>query len=217
MRLLAIDSATEACSVALWEAGWVGADYVWAPRGHTQALLPMIEQQLALAGWSLAQLDGIVCTQGPGSFSGVRIGIAAAQGLAYAANLPTLGVSSLAALAWQGAMARPELSRWQVVVDARMQEVYTAGFGFHDQQLNVISAEALVPLDAVTLWTGPEVGRVGQGWLLLNTRDRPIETPQPQPHAWAAAALAEAQLTQGTAQWISPEHLQPVYLRASVT
>ncbi len=217
MRLLAIDSATEACSIALWESGWVGADYVWAPRGHTQALLPMIEQQLALASWSLAQLDGIVCTQGPGSFSGVRIGIAAAQGLAYAANLPTLGVSSLAALAWQGAMARPDLSRWQVVVDARMQEVYTAGYRFRDQQLEVIAPEALLPLNAFEPWSGSDVGRVGQGWALLNTDHRPIETPQPQPHAVSAAAYAEAQLTQGTAHWISPEQLQPVYLRASVT
>jgi tRNA threonylcarbamoyladenosine biosynthesis protein TsaB len=217
MRLLAIDSATEACSIALWESGWVGADYVWAPRGHTQALLPMIEQQLALAGWSLSQLDGIVCTQGPGSFSGVRIGIAAAQGLAYAAQLPTLGVSSLAALAWQGAMARPELSRWQVVVDARMQEVYTAGYRFQDQHLEVMAAESLLPIQAFTPWPEPEVGRVGQGWSLLDPAYAPIVTPQPQPHAWAAAALAEAQLTQGTAQWISPEQLQPVYLRASVT
>lgn len=215
MRLLAIDSATEACSVALWQSGWVGGDYVWAPRGHTQALLPMIEQQLAAAGWSLAQLDGIVCTQGPGSFSGVRIGIAAAQGLAYAANLPTLGVSSLAALAWQGAMAQPELQRWQVVVDARMQELYTASFAWDGEQLTAIGAEALVPINQFEPYLEAEVGRIGGGWALLG--EAPVSTPEPQPHAWAAAALAAAKLAQGTAQWVSPELLQPVYLRASVT
>lgn len=213
MRLLAIDSATEACSVALFETRCVGADYLWAPRGHTQALLPMIEQQLAQAGWALNQLDGIVCTRGPGSFSGVRIGIAAAQGLAYAAQIPTLGVSSLAALAWQGAMAHPQVQRWQVVVDARMQELYTATYDCSNAALVPIVAEALVPIDQ--LKPDAAAGRIGQGWTLLG--ETPVSTPEPQPHAVAAAALAAMELRQGRVQWQSPEQLQPVYLRASVT
>lgn len=101
-RILAIDTATEACSVALWNQGETHALFELCPREHTQRILPMVQQVLAESGVTLAELDALAFGRGPGSFTGVRIGIGIAQGLALGADLPMLGVSTLQTMA-QGA------------------------------------------------------------------------------------------------------------------
>lgn len=101
-RILALDTATEACSVALWNDGEIHSLFEVCPREHTQRVLPMVQQLLADQGITLNQLDALAFARGPGSFTGVRIGIGIAQGLALGAGLPMLGVSTLATLA-QGA------------------------------------------------------------------------------------------------------------------
>lgn len=98
-RILAIDTATEACSVALWNNGEVQALFELCPREHTQRILPMVQQILASSGLSLQQLDALAFGRGPGSFTGVRIGIGIGQGLALGANLPMIGVSTLQTMA----------------------------------------------------------------------------------------------------------------------
>ncbi len=95
-RILALDTATEACSVALWNEGEIHSLFEICPREHTQRILPMVQQVLADSGLTLKDLDALAFGQGPGSFTGVRIGIGIAQGLALGADLPLLGVSSLA-------------------------------------------------------------------------------------------------------------------------
>lgn len=112
MRILAIDTATEACSVALWNNGTINAHFELCPREHTQRILPMVQEILAASGVSLNEIDALAFGRGPGSFTGVRIGIGIAQGLALGANLPMIGVSTLATMA-QGAwrkLARPAYS-----------------------------------------------------------------------------------------------------------
>ena len=101
MKLLALDTATESCSVALRIDGDVRVRRHPGARQQTAVVLPMVQSLLAEAGLSLAQLDAIACTQGPGAFTGVRVGVSVAQGLAFGAGLPVIGVSTLAALAWQ--------------------------------------------------------------------------------------------------------------------
>ncbi len=101
-RILAIDTATEACSVALWNNGEVQALFELCPREHTQRILPMVQQILASSGLSLQQLDALAFGRGPGSFTGVRIGIGIGQGLALGANLPMIGVSTLQTMAQGG-------------------------------------------------------------------------------------------------------------------
>ena len=102
MRILAIDTATEACSVALWNDGTHSAHFELCPREHTQRILPMVQDILAANGTSLTELNALAYGRGPGSFTGVRIGIGIAQGLALGADLPMIGVSTLATMA-QGA------------------------------------------------------------------------------------------------------------------
>lgn len=125
MKILAIDTATERCSVAIAVDDNILERTADTPRGHADLVLPMIESLLGEAGLSLAQLDGIAYGRGPGAFTGVRIAVGVVQGLAFGARLLTVGVSNLAAVAQQ--VARPG-DRVLVCMDARMGEVYRGLF-----------------------------------------------------------------------------------------
>ena len=103
MKLLAIDTATEQCSVALLQDSECIDRCIPTPRGHTDLVLPMIQELLDESGYSLKQLDAVAFGRGPGAFTGVRIAIGVAQGLAYALGLKLLPVSNLAAVAQQAA------------------------------------------------------------------------------------------------------------------
>jgi tRNA threonylcarbamoyladenosine biosynthesis protein TsaB len=127
MRLLALDTATEACSVAvLTEAGVLGV-LREVGRGHADEILPMIDGMLAEAGITLGMVDAIVAGVGPGSFTGVRISVSVAQGLAFGAGVPVIAVNSLEALA-MGALAAAGGGDVLACLDARMGEVYWGCF-----------------------------------------------------------------------------------------
>src|SRR3990170_6623060 len=125
MRLLAIDTATERCSVALRVEGQIIERSIELPRGHADLVLPMVEEVLREGGLQLRDVDGIAYGRGPGAFTGVRIAVGVVQGLAFGANLPTVGVSNLAAVAQQ--VAR-DGDRILVCMDARMDQVYWSVF-----------------------------------------------------------------------------------------
>lgn len=93
--ILAIETSTEACSVALSVDSEVLYRCANEPRSHTQQVIPMVQAVLAEAGETVSQLDAIGVSIGPGSFTGLRIGFAVTQGLAYGADIPVVGVSSL--------------------------------------------------------------------------------------------------------------------------
>ena len=218
-RLLALDTSTEACSVGLWVNGAVGEErYELAERSHTQRLLPMVASVLQSAGLKLTDLDGLACTRGPGSFTGIRVGVSAAQGLAFAADLPVVPLSTLEVLAWQGAQAAPGNNRWQVVMDARMGEVYYAAYGWQGNVLSVLADEQLLaPLD-LDVWSDASVGRIGAGWQLPELSQHASLVELALPRAAAAAALAAHKLQHDAAAlWQPPDALQPVYLRDQVT
>jgi tRNA threonylcarbamoyladenosine biosynthesis protein TsaB len=128
MKILALDTATEACSVALG----IGTDYIERyeelERGHAERLLPLVDEVLAEAGVKLGSLDAIAFGRGPGAFTGVRLAASVAQGLAFGANLGVVPVSDLAAVAQRAAGLRPGLGCVLAVNDARMREVYWAEF-----------------------------------------------------------------------------------------
>jgi len=126
---LAIDTTGQGCHVGLMVQGHKHQISDMSPQSHAKQILPMIERLLVEADVARSQLTGIVYTQGPGSFTGVRIGVSVVQGLALALVIPTLGVSSLLALAWQGHLATGA-KQITAVIDARMGQVYWGDYQF---------------------------------------------------------------------------------------
>lgn len=130
IRLLGIETSSEACSVAVSEGDQVLCRHQQQPRGHAELILPAIRGLLDEAGFGLKDLDAIAFGRGPGSFTSLRIGIGVVQGLAWGAGLGVVPVSSLAVLA-QGAVARENIQPGSTIVtavDARMDEVFHATF-----------------------------------------------------------------------------------------
>lgn len=218
MRLLAIDTATEACSAALCCDGEWQQRYAEMPRGHTQALLPMVHALLADAGLVLGDLDGLAVDHGPGAFTGVRIGVSAAQGLALGLDCPVVPVSSLAALAWQAGPG-PVAS----VIDARAGGVYAGYFRVHDTGVDPLLPACVCAPEAVPAWpdaSDTAVRAAGTGWTVAETTltraiDRAItHTDSRLPTAQAIGALALPLLLAG--RGVAPEQLTPLYLRDQV-
>lgn len=163
--LLALDTATEACSVALLHEGRVLSHYEVIPRQHAQRLLPMIQDLLGEAGVALSAVDAIAFGRGPGAFTGVRIAIGVVQGLAFALERPVLPVSNLAVLA-QRAHREQGVSQVAAAIDARMDEVYWGCYRLEAGEMRLAGVEAVLPPEQVALprdaagdWFG-----AGTGW-----------------------------------------------------
>ena len=222
MRIVAIDTATEACSVALYLDGDVQERYRLAPREHAALVLPMVDELLAAAGLTLSALDAVAFGRGPGSFTGVRIAASVAQGLAFAGELPVIGVSTLAALA-QGAWREFGWERVAAAIDARMHEVYwgCCRLGAGAVMETVIGEGVFAPAATPEL---PEAGYhgVGSGWdaygpaLDERHHDRIVgRSAGALPRAQDVARLAVAAVAAG--QTAAPDLAIPVYLRDQVT
>ncbi|MCQ4348747.1 tRNA (adenosine(37)-N6)-threonylcarbamoyltransferase complex dimerization subunit type 1 TsaB [Pseudomonas stutzeri] len=215
--LLALDTATEACSVALLHEGRVLGRYEVIPRLHAQRVLPMVRELLAEAGIPLAAVDAIAFGRGPGAFTGVRIAVGVVQGLAFALGRPVLPVSNLAMLA-QRAHREHGASQVAAAIDARMDEVYWGCYRFEDGEMRLAGVEAVLPPERAALpreasgeWFG-----AGTGWgyaaripVAVGGMDAGL-----LPHAEDLLALALGAWSRGEA--VAAEQAQPVYLRDNV-
>lgn len=219
MKILALDASTEACSVALMEGSEITERFEIAPREHARLLLPMARELLAGAQIRLQDLNAIAVTKGPGAFTGIRIAMSMAQGLALGADVPMAGVSTLASLALRNYRLHGQ-RKTLVVQDARMQEVYWAAFSIDtDGQPSVVNEEQVSAPSDVRVsgdgWTG-----AGNGWAVypdaLETLQQsaggsPRETlPHAEDIAWGALRMAQTN-NLGTA-----DSLEPSYIRDNV-
>jgi tRNA threonylcarbamoyladenosine biosynthesis protein TsaB len=136
MRVLAIDTALEACSAAVLDpaGGITASESLAMARGHAEALMPLIARVMSSAGIEFAQLDRIAVTTGPGSFTGLRVGISAARGIALAAGKPAIGLSTLAALA-APLIATDDGTQVVAAIDARHEHIYLQVFGANGRTL----------------------------------------------------------------------------------
>ena len=217
MKLLAFELATEACSVALWVDGEVHERFEVAPRRHAELALPWAGQLLADAGLARTQLDAIALGRGPGAFTGVRLAIAIAQGVALALDRPIVPVSTLAALAMQAAGPRV-----LAAIDARMGEVYSGAFERRDGDAVACSAEAVGDPAAFELegdamdWQGVGTGfAAADGALRQRLAGRLISVDAAAlPRAGDVARLAVLACARGEA--VAPERVEPAYLRNNV-
>lgn len=220
MKLLALDSATDACSAALYLDGEVAERFEIAPRRHTQLLLPMAYQLLAEAGVSLKALDLLAFAQGPGSFTGLRIAVGAIQGLAMGLDRPVLGISTLKALAWRSQRLR-QARRVAVAMDARMNQVYWGQYDLDDAgQCHAVVDDCLLDPEALTPLSGEHWQAAGSGWQrFAGLAERCAISVNPAdiecyPHAEDVAWLAATQSQPGVA--VVAHQVRPVYLRDHV-
>ena len=226
MKLLAFETATEACSVALYVDGHIIARHEVAPRKHAEYALPWAEALLAEAGIKRSQLDAIAISRGPGAFTGVRLAIAIAQGIALALDKPMVVMSTLQVIA----ASVPPLEnagegtkqRILAAIDARMGEVYVGAFERNGDALLALSNETVCAPQAVTL--PDDLGgwhAVGTGFsavdgalaLHLGSQLTSIDASV-LPHAADVARLAVAAYARGEA--VAPERVEPAYRRNNV-
>jgi tRNA threonylcarbamoyl adenosine modification protein YeaZ len=211
MRVLAIDTALEACSAAVFGAGAVAAhESLPMQRGHAEALMPLIARVMARAGNGFAELDRIAVTTGPGSFTGLRVGIAAARGIALAAGKPAIGITTLAAYAAPFIAADDSLPV-VAVIDARHDHVYLQVFGPGGRTL--VSPRILPLREALRVAAtgaprivGTAATMLAANWPLGERAPRSVEQRPAPDIAWVARLGALA------ADTTAP--VKPLYLRA---
>ena len=219
MILLALETSTEACSVAMWIDGEVRERFAVAPRRHAELALPWAERLLADAGIARSRVDGVALGRGPGAFTGVRLGVALAQGIALALEVPVVAVSTLQVLAAQVAPAGA--GRVLAAIDARMGEVYLGAFAAGRDGLQPLQAEAVGKPEAIAVPDGDGWAAVGTGFaavdgalaLRLGARAATLDAAA-LPHAADLVRIAAPLFARGEA--VPPERVEPAYLRDNV-
>ena len=208
MKLLALETANEQCSVSLIDdTQELFFQLDVRPKAQTQTILPLIEQALHQSNTQLADLTAIAFSRGPGSFSGVRINAAVAQALAWSQDLPVIPVSSLQALA-QAAYRLTGLQQVTAVLDARMQEVYMASFKLDPNNImQLVDEEKLLDYQHAAEYQ--KYTLIGSGSALVNVEA--IAFQQITASAHDIATIARQNALQK--QWFSAEQALPVYLR----
>lgn len=224
MKLLAFETSTEALSVALSVDGEMRERFELAPRRHAELALPWADELLADAGIRRPQLDAIAVGRGPGAFTGVRLAIALAQGIALALDRPVVPVSTLATLAMRAVQPAGEAGTTRVLaaIDARMGEVYAAAYELRAGDAHALGDETVGPQESVVV-PGGESGWIGvgtgfgaaDGALANRLADRFANIDAMQlPHASDVARLGALAFARGEA--MPAERIEPAYLRNNV-
>jgi tRNA threonylcarbamoyladenosine biosynthesis protein TsaB len=224
LNILSLDSSTEACSIALLtQNNVIHQRFMLAPREHTQKILPAIHDVLKEADLNLPNIDVIVYGQGPGSFTGVRIGISIAQGLAYGLDKKMVGVSTLQAMAQQ-ALQTAQSESVYAAIDARMGEVYFAHYLNHEGVMVLQDKEVVItPENLVETVKEKQLHKnsllVGTGWaaypLLQECFSMCKLSDIIYPNAVNMIDAGKLLIEQNRA--VAPEFATPVYLRDTVT
>jgi tRNA threonylcarbamoyladenosine biosynthesis protein TsaB len=219
LRVLALDAATEACSVALLVNGVAIARTIESGKSNALRILSMAEEVLAEGQISLSMLDGIAASVGPGAFTGVRISVAVAQGLAFGAGLKVVPVTTLEALAMQ--VLEGPGTRAFACLDARMGEAYWGCFawdetrGVRDSSASRVGPPASVSLDPSGRYLG--IGRGFAAYPVLAALPG-VEIDAKRcaalPNAREIARLGALRLAGGGG--LDPSDLKPLYLRDKV-
>ncbi len=219
LKLLALETATDACSVALYVDGSVAQRHELAPQQHTRRVLPMVRELCAEAGLGLEQLDALAVGIGPGAFTGLRVAAAIAQGLAFAHELPVIPISTLAALA-QGGYRVTGIRTQLATLDARRSELYWAIYEIDEHRgMRPANGPRVGPPAQLELPNAATWCAVGTGWPVYaaqigaaaTTRE---PTPLVYPEAQDVATLGAAEWRAGTRPPAAA--LAPCYLRAAL-
>ncbi|SMF36002.1 tRNA threonylcarbamoyladenosine biosynthesis protein TsaB [Alteromonadaceae bacterium Bs31] len=238
-NILAVDASTEVCSLALSVNGNTSSRSCDTPKSHSKVLLPLIEELLSEASLGLKGLDAIAVSVGPGSFTGIRIGLGVVQGLSYGADLPIIGLSTLELMALQCAKSldletkpgyppQGSCEKTSVIIpalDARMGEVYWQAYTREEGAIVVSCLEPKVCSPSAFLediednFRGATIMACGHGWALPELNDYSVEAryPELKPHASDALILAEQKLLQNGKEHFPIGSIEPLYLRNEVS
>lgn len=224
MKLLAVDTATEACSAAILVDSEIRQKFVIAPRKHAELILSMVDELLSDAGISLTQLDALAFGRGPGAFTGIRIAAGITQGMAYSANIPVVPISNLAALAQSAADIDKDAIIFSAI-DARMKEIYWCKYNtLADGTVTPTCDETVSSPDKATDTSTDSINYfgVGSGWKTyadvlsktLNNHNIVGIDPEALPQSKDILTLAKRDFEQG--KYVEADKAMPVYLRNKV-
>ena len=219
MLILAFETSAKAASVALLEDGkLLGESYQNTGLTHSQTIMVMAEDLLKQCGRTVSDLTALGVANGPGSFTGIRIGVSAAKGLAFAADKPAVGVSTLAAMArnvaWMDGLV-------VCAMDARRQQVYNALFPAENGRLTRLTPDRAISLEDLAAEIKADARPkiiVGDGARLCynDLSERGISCRMAPAHLVmqnAVSVALEAEELAGAGQLLTAQELQPVYLR----
>ena len=220
MLILALESSAKAASAAVARDGTLlRMEFQNSGLTHSRTLLPMAEEALRQSGLALRDLDAVAVARGPGSFTGIRIGVSAAKGLCWGADKPAIGVSTLEAMAWNAVDCAPPDSLVCCAMDARRSQIYNALFCIEDGAPRRLTPDRAIGLDALTaelISTEKPIFVLGDGAILcynhLCEQSLPaLLAPEEQrlQNAWGVCRAAE------NCPAASAAELLPVYLRLS--
>ena len=218
--LLCIDTSSASCSVALSRGDEILLEIENTPQKHSERVLEMCDALLTQAGIGVNELDALGISQGPGSFTGVRIGVSVAQGIAFAANLPVVAVSSLALLAQQTYRSY-QAANVLCLSDARMGEMYFGAFSLQDGLMTAIAKEGLIkPEEFTFINTADSWVSCGSAWeeyhCELSTLKESFDDIYSDIHVCADNLVPYVKHALKTNNTVTAIELQPVYLRNKV-
>ncbi|WP_432662725.1 tRNA (adenosine(37)-N6)-threonylcarbamoyltransferase complex dimerization subunit type 1 TsaB [Wukongibacter baidiensis] len=224
MNMLAIDTSSLVATVAVMnEEKLLGEYTINSPMTHSQKLMPIIEELLSTLDLSMEDIDYIAASRGPGSFTGVRIGIATVKGLAHARNIPIIGVSSLEGLAYNITYSEELICP---IMDARRSQVYTGVYKWIDYELKEIVKEAPLSIDELigelkkreekVIFLGDGVSKYREE-IINNLGDKALFAPEfiNMQRASSIAQLAVDKMKRNELEVDSYHSITPVYLRKS--
>jgi len=221
MNIIALDTCTESCSAALLYQGELFEYVEMTQRGHSELILGMLDNVLAQAGISISAIDALAFGRGPGSFTGVRVGVGVAQGIAFARDIPVIPVSSLAAVA-QGAADQLDINHLAVAMDARMGEIYCASYQREKGLVTLVDHERVCPPQdflaesSSSVWAG-----IGTGWreydgILRESFKNQLTQVSTEHYPRATSIIKLAKFEAEAGRLLSAEQAMPVYLRNNV-
>lgn len=220
MNLLALDTCSECCSAALLFNGQLYEVTELTQRGHSDLILGMMDRLFEQANTSISAIDALAFGRGPGSFTGVRVGVSVAQGIAFARDIPVIPISSLAAIAQQAANEF-DVNHFAVAIDARMGEIYCAHYQREAGVVSLLEQERVcLPGDFLPI-NGQAIVGVGTGWKsygeeLQGQFATQLIAMQPEIYPQASHIIALAKVAAAAGNVYPAEHAMPVYLRDNV-
>ena len=218
MKILAISTAEKECSIALIEDRNVILEEMWAAKQtHSKRIMGMVDRIMKRADVLIDELDGFIAAKGPGSFTGLRIGVSVVKGLSFAVAKPCVGISSLDGIAWQFSFSSYPVC---VMMDAQRGEVYQAVYNFKNGMLERKSNEkAVKPTDVLrslsedTLFAGS--GSIAYSEIIkAEFKNKAMFAPSFQ-NIVKSSALAEAFFQDSSVLMEKADFLVPEYLRKS--